>query len=67
MSIETEKKNLVFIELKDTYGRTLLRKDIEAGNRQIEINTARFIGGVYYLVVSDASGIRTTVKLININ
>lgn len=67
VSIETEKKNLVFIELKDTYGRTLLRKDMEAGNRQIEMNTARFIGGVYYLVVSDASGIRTTVKLININ
>ena len=67
VGIESELHSPVFIELRDMYGRLLLRNTMANGKGQVELNTNPYIGGVYFLVVSDKSGVRTTVRLIKAN
>ncbi|MEO6668370.1 MAG: hypothetical protein ABIN36_02770 [Ferruginibacter sp.] len=45
----------------------LQHTNMDAGKGQAQLNTTQYIGGIYYLVVSDASGVCTTVKLVKIN
>lgn len=64
VDLGTEAKANTTVTVTSTTGRTMMRCNIEPGNRHATIDTSRFQKGVYLVTVSDGKTTREATKIV---